>query len=141
MPRFFTPTENFDGNTKTDVSIQNTGNIDAFIRAMVNVTWVSETDTHEIYAVQPKADEDYTIEWDTSMWFVGDDGYYYYKVAVHPGEQTQPFIKRVVQTDNAPEGYRLSVEIFATAIQSEPANVVADHWYVYNENGVLAPIN
>ena len=82
VPAFVTcaVNETFTDNVKSNVTIENTGNADAFVRAMVVATWVSEEDPNEIYAVQPQAGVDYAIEWNNSMWVTGNDGYYYYKM-------------------------------------------------------------
>lgn len=52
-------TEEFENNIKTNVSIKNTGNTDAYIRAAVIVTWVDNDGN--VYATAPQVGTDYNI--------------------------------------------------------------------------------
>ena len=131
--------ESFDGTTKTDVSIKNTGNVNAYIRVAIVITWQADADTTEIYARQPKQGTNYVIEWGDDGWIEGSDGYWYYSDPVSPETNTAILINKLTQLTDAPEGYRLSVEILASAIQSEPADVVAEQWGVTNTNGSIFP--
>ena len=124
-----------DGDTvKENVTVTNTGNVDAFIRAAIIVTWKSGND---IVATVPENDIDYKItglENNTKWTKVGD--YYYYNEKVSPGEKTSNlFDSCEVLTDN---GYTLSVEILADAIQAEPERVVEENWHVTIRNGIVA---
>lgn len=127
-----------DGDTvKENVTVTNTGNVDAFIRAAIIVTWNSGND---IVATVPENDIDYKItglENNTKWTKVGD--YYYYNEKVSPGETTSNlFDSCKVLTDM---GYTLSVEILADAIQSTPANAVESSWHVSISNGSVTPKN
>lgn len=122
---------------KTNVKIKNTGDTDAYIRVALVVTWKNEEGN--VYAQAPVASDennanDYSIVFaDQSGWEQGSDGFYYYTESVHPcthtdeeahvGCMTEVLIQSVTQTEaqkeNAPDGYFLSVEIVASAIQSE----------------------
>lgn len=131
--------ETFDGNTKTDVSIKNTGNVNAYIRVAVVITWQADGNTTEILARQPKHGTDYLIEWGDDAWVMGGDGYWYYSEPIAPETNTAILIKKLTQLADAPEGYSLSVEILASAIQSEPADVVEQQWGVANVDGRISP--
>ena len=62
-------------------------------------------------------------------WRQGTDVYYYYADPVEKGQTTRPLIDTcTVQT--AKEGYTLSVDIVASAVQSQPANAVEEAWGV-----------
>lgn len=128
--------ETFDGTTKENVSITNEGNVNAYIRAAIVVTWVKETnDGYEVYSSIPMeyADAtddikaDYQITGIDSNWIKGSDGYFYYKVPVAASASTNYLFtecKPLVETDtkktpNQPEGYTLSVEILGQAIQAD----------------------
>ena len=117
--------------TKENVKIQNTGDTDAYIRVAVVVNWMSEDGT-KVWATKPVAgeDKDYTISFNLSNdgWIDGDDGYYYYTKAVPAVDDaatsndetlTGVLIKEAKLIGNAPEGYYLSIEIVASAIQAE----------------------
>lgn len=116
--------EKFDGTTKSDVKIQNTGDIPAYIRARIVVTW---KDANGNVSAVPVKDSDYTMTMGTG-WTKGTDGYWYCKTAVDTMGSTPVLIKECKKTGTAPDGYDLSVEILADAIQSEPASAVTEAW-------------
>lgn len=130
--------EKFDGKTKTDVKIQNDGNIPAYIRATYVVNWATETG--EIWGTPPTAAE-YTIDVNTDQWVKHSDGYYYYVTgAVDPEDQTDNFINSCSLEDdvNPPEsGYYLRVDILAQSVQSEPADAIEELWGVKIANGTV----
>ncbi len=128
----------FDGMTKKDVRIKNTGDTEAYIRAAVVVTWVSESDK-SISAQQPEVNEDYSITYTSnSGWIRGSDGYWYYTDPVASGDVTgMLFDSCEVIEGKAPEGYYLSVEIVASAIQSVPETVVEEQWGVTVTDDVI----
>lgn len=123
--------ETFNGATKSNVKIKNTGNIKAYIRAAVIVNWVN--DAGEIYGTAPVASTedasgDYTISYDETDWFKSSDGYYYCKTAIEPKELTPVLIKSCAPAGQAPAGYTLQVTILADGIQSEPDKAVNEAW-------------
>lgn len=120
----------FDGETKTNVKIQNTGKTDAYIRAVVVVTWMSE-DEKTVTASVPQEGTDYSITYATdSGWLKGADGFWYYTSPVAVDDITEVLISDCHLLDMAtiPEGFYLSVEIVASALQSTPEYVVTDQW-------------
>lgn len=129
--------EGFKNNSDTvkkNVTVTNTGIVDAYIRAAIIVTWKSGND---IVATVPVNGTDYVITGleNNAKWKeVG--GYYYYSKKVSPEETTSNlFDSCEVLTDN---GYTLSVEILADAIQAEPERVVEENWHVSIKNGIVA---
>ena len=132
--------ESFDGSVKSDVGVKNTGNVDAYIRATVIVTYVDELDPSRVLGRSPILDSDYTLKWGDSAWAKGADGFWYYREPIAPGAVSTDLIDEVKPLNDAPEGYRLSVQILATAIQAQPANVVTDHWDVNEYGGQITPI-
>ena len=122
--------EDFDGKTKKEnVHIQNTGNVNAYIRATVVVNWLDE-DNNIVASVPEGYKCNLTVNTGgNSKWVQGKGGYYYYTSPVAPGESTEGSLLTctVEYPDNNPE-YTLSVEILATAVQSEPANAVKEAW-------------
>jgi len=113
--------EKYDDVTKTksEVQIYNSSDIDAFIRAEVVINWVDAAGN--IYGgSEPKENTDYIISFNTADWFERNDGFYYYKSAVESGKNTNDLIIscRDISVD-PPEGYYLSVEIIASAIQAD----------------------
>lgn len=126
--------ETFDGNTKSDVSVKNTGDTTAYIRAAVIVTWQNEDGI--ICSKAPVAGDDYIVEYDLNNgWERGSDGFYYWTEPVLSDNEnsdncsTGVLIKKCEPvSDKVPEGYKLNVEIIASGIQSEPDDVVTDVW-------------
>lgn len=120
--------ESIEDKAKKDVKIQNDGDIDAFVRAMVIVNWVN--DKGEIYYIAPEENTDYILTWtpdtDTTKdgvqtnWVKGSDGYYYHKTSIAPDGMTDILLTDCKETEkpvNKSEGYHLSVEIVAQTIQ------------------------
>lgn len=145
-------TETFGNNVKSNVAVQNTGDTTAFIRAAINVTWMKDAETGTEYeaadqtvsAKVPVKDRDYSIKLaDNTNWIQGADGYYYYKLPVDPQVSTGVLIEECKLQNNAsvPDGYHLSVEIVASAIQSAPDSVVQSMWHVTVENGIITSAN
>ena len=132
--------ETFKDNVKSNVSIKNTGDTTAYIRAFVNVTWMNESG--QVASVSPKS-TDYMIEYSTSGWLKGSDGYYYYSLPVQPNNKTAVLINscRLLETASAPDGYYLSVEIVCSSIQSTPVSVVSDIWHVQLSGSEIVEVN
>ena len=136
--------ESFNGTTKSNVSISNTGDTEAYIRAAIVVTWKS-AENGDVYGAMPVLGTDYTMERNLSNWIEGSDGYYYYKKAVQPGDKTEELIVNCTAVqDNVPAGYGLNVEILSSAIQSVPVSVVNEQWpavHVDTSHGELTKVN
>lgn len=145
-------TETFENNVKSRVAVKNTGDTTAFIRAAINVTWMKDAEAGTKYnagdqtvsAKVPVKDTDYSITFaKNTNWIQGADGYYYYKLPVAPQGSTEVLIDECKLLENAsvPDGYHLSVEIVASAIQSAPDSVVQNMWHVTVENGKITGVN
>lgn len=126
--------EKFKNDVKSEVQIQNTGDIPAYIRARIVVTWKDKDGN--VSAAVPVKDTNYTIAFNETNW-VQKGEYWYCKTAVAVDGETPALIEKCEKKGTAPEGYNLSVEILADAIQSEPANAVEEAWKVTVENGAL----
>ena len=100
---------------KEHVTVTNTGNTDAFIRAAIVVTWVDKDGY--IYPAQPALGTDYSLA--TGEDWAIYDGYYYYNSSVAAKATTGDLIVSCEPVPGrAPEGYTLRVEILADAIQA-----------------------
>ena len=120
--------EKFDGATKEDVSIEITGDADAYVRAAIVVTWKNGAGG-DIYGKQPISTTDYSMTLNLNDWFVGTDGYYYCSSKVEAGEKTPVLIQSCTQQQACENpDYKLDVEIIAEAIQAEPKDAVRDAW-------------
>lgn len=127
--------EDFKNNVKNDVKVKNTGEIPAYIRAAVVVTWQNEAG--QVYAQTPVEGTDYTLTWTMDGWTkIGN--FYYYTSPVAAGQSTGILFTNCKPVEGmAPEGYHLCVEILASGIQSDPASAVEQAWDVKVANGKL----
>lgn len=122
--------ESFDNTTKSNVKIQNTGNIDAYIRAAVVINWKDASGN--MLGETPVAGEgkDYSITYNESAWLkIGDS--YYHKTVVTAGGTTENLIENAtaLQTKTV-DGvtYYLNIEILGSGIQSVPDVAVESAW-------------
>lgn len=126
--------EDFNGgNTKKNVQITNTGSTDAYIRATYVVNWLDAQG--KIVASVPGGYSYTLTENPDNKWTKSTDGYFYYLTPVAPGDSTPGSLLTCTVTRPENPEYRLSVEILATAIQSEPASAVTEAW---GENNPLS---
>lgn len=125
-------TENFDNTTKSNVKVKNTGTTDAYIRATYVINWLDK-DGKTIVASVP-AGYSYRLEDPTDDW-KEIDGYYYYLKPVAPGKSTEGSLLTCTVSHPTNPEYTLSVEILATAIQSQPVSAVKDAWGVTPQAG------
>lgn len=130
--------EEFDGTTKSNVSIKNTGNTQSYIRVKLVFTW---KDAEGNVSAQPVTDQDYEMDLNKVDWFE-KDGYYYAKAPVAPDHNTPDLIHSCTEiVANAPEGDTLSLEILADAIQSTPTRAVEQAWgVIVDTDGLLKEV-
>ena len=113
---------------KKNVTIKNTGDTAAYIRAAIVVTWKNPT-TGAVYAQKPAYSFTLGDDWSQNA----DDGFYYYAKPVADNAFTTNLIDGAFKLADgavAPDGYKLSVEIVASGIQSTGmgATSVQDAW-------------
>lgn len=125
--------EDLENDTKSNVTVTNTGNSDAYIRAVVVVTW--QNAAGEVYPQMPVAGTDYTIKYGSDWEKLGN--YYYYNGVVAAGGKTGNLIDTCTPAGGrAPSGYDLNVEILVSAIQADPADAVQEAWGMqYTDSG------
>lgn len=119
--------EEFDGEVKNNVTVKNTGDVNAYVRAAVVVTWKDANGN--VHPAVPVRGTDYTVTFpeNTGWTKVGD--YYYYNKAVATGKSTGVLLTGCKPVDGkAPEGYELDVTILVSAIQSEPDTAINTAW-------------
>lgn len=135
--------EEFDGEEKSEIKIQNTGNVEAYLRMKIITYW--QDSKGNIVAIPP---EPLAIDYDEDHWFL-QDGYYYYK---HPvpadgvtfynlldDKATISLETYTPNNDDENDGednddvtytYYPVVEIVSEAFQSRPAHAVQSNWGV-----------
>ena len=129
--------ETFEGNAvKTNVSIQNTGDTPAYIRAVIVANWCDKLGK----VVEPFAvNREHFIGLYEANW-VECDGYYYYTLPVQPGGNTGYLFTRCEQPGQKPAGAdHLEVNIICQAVQSTPAKAVGEAWGVVISEGSVTP--
>ena len=113
---------------KSDVSINNSGNVPIYVRAAVVINW--QDSNGNILVPPPVENTDYTITFSNSTnWLVGDDGYYYYKEILDVDEDTDILIDDCTQLVEYNDK-TLLVSIITQGIQAEPADAVEEAWDV-----------
>ena len=131
--------ETFDGSTKSDVSIENTGNVPAYIRVALVPAWVD--DEGNIAAKPASLKLDCDITWGDNFnqfWFEGTDGFYYCKTVIEPDESTPILIKSCTVKGEGHE-YDFELQVIASAVQSLPTSTVGEVWpVVVVTDGTLA---
>lgn len=131
--------ETFDGSTKSDVSIENTGNVPAYIRVALVPAWVD--DEGNIAAKPASLKLDCDITWGDNFnqfWFEGTDGFYYCKTVIEPDESTPILIKSCTVKGEGHE-YDFELQVIASAVQSLPTTTVEAVWpVVVDTDGTLA---
>ena len=121
--------ETFENGVKSDVKIQNTGDIPAYIRAAVIINWADKDGN---VSATPVEDGDYEIKYDSSNTWKKIGDYWYYTNPVAADSLTE---KALIEScapvaGKAPEGYNLQVTILADGIQSEPLTAIKEAWHV-----------
>lgn len=103
-------------NRSEDVfDVTNKGNVPAYIRTAVVVNWMD--DAGNVRGIAP-TDAQYTLQMNDSDWHFLN-GFYYYLLPVSPEQSTSDLITGVFVNDAVPDGYQLSVEVVAEAVQAE----------------------
>lgn len=143
--------EKMEGTVKEKATVQNTGEVDSYLRAKIVVTWQNEAG--EVYPEVPVLKSDANSDGDYTMsigdhWILHEGYYYYYKVAA-PGQPAvikkddgsieygkgvsddDMLIIRAEVVDEAPaKDYFLHIEILGQAIQAEPIDAIKEAWDV-----------
>lgn len=130
--------EKFDGSTKSDVSIKNTGNVPAYIRVALVSAWVD--DKGNIAAKHASLDDCNITRGDDfdQFWFKGTDGFYYCKTVIEPEGSTPILIKSCTVKGEEHE-YDFELQVIASAVQSLPTTTVEAVWpVVVGTDGTLA---
>lgn len=129
--------ESFGGSLKTNVAIKNSGDIDAFIRVALVLTW---EDDNGNAVNRPASLADLNITLNSADWFCGSDGYYYCKTRLAPSAFTPVLINSAsVKPDSAGylAGCHLNLQILSEAIQAEPETAVSSAWPAVHVAGAV----
>lgn len=130
--------EDFDKTTKSNITVTNTGTVEAYVRVALVFSWREGGEAGQydgtqpggnIIAGTPQEGIDYTFTAGSNKWVLGNDGYYYYTEPVAPQSgKTESLCTIAVQNTEMSQKYHLDVQVLADSIQSKPTNVVSDMW-------------
>ena len=136
--------ETFNGTTKSDVRIKNTGNVPAYIRVALVPAWVDDEGNIAAKPASLELNDDCNIAWGKdgsgyeADWFIGSDGFYYCKTVIEPGASTPILIKSCTVKGEEHE-YDFELQVIASAVQSLPTSTVEKVWpVVVSTDGTLA---
>ncbi len=128
--------EEFNGVRKASIQVQNTGNIDAYLRVRLVSYWV---DADGNIVAKPSAMPEINM---AAGWIKGANNTYYYTKPVGPSAHTGSLLSSPITLEKDENGYMQVIEVFAEAIQSKPYNAVTNSWKVSmdaNGNITTAP--
>ena len=118
--------ETFEDNKKNNITITNTGNIEAYLRLRLVTYWV-DSNGNIMFESSPPI---YINDKVSDCWIKSGDTYYYEK-PVGPGESTENLLKGGESIElGGYNGNHQVVEVFAEAIQSKPTEAVTSAWSV-----------
>lgn len=125
--------EAFDKKEKSNVTVENTGDVSAYLRAAVVVNW-KDADGNVISA----AESGYSMTMG-SEWAKGADGYWYCKKPIEAG-QLSPVLIESCKPTAGKTGQYLCVDILVQGVQAEPTSAVRELWGVtVSSAGSLTP--
>ena len=117
-------TEEFNGTTKSNVNVTNTGDIDAFIRVKLVTYRVNDEEQH-IGGIAKIPDFTPGAGW------VENGDYYYYTKPVAPGANPAAALINSIDLIGSytdADGGKQAIDVMAEAIQSVPENAVKAAW-------------
>ena len=116
--------ETYENNVKSEIKVQNTSNIDAYLRVRLVSYW-ADANGNPVGKASPVVS--FTLGTD---WVDGGNGVYYYTKPVAAGGFTTDLLGSDV-TLVSEDGTNQVIDVFAEAIQAEPAQARTDAgWYV-----------
>ncbi len=115
--------ESFADNTKRDIKVENTGKIDAYLRIRLVTYWVDANGN-----VAAKSSPMLNIT-PAAGWVAGSENVFYYVVPVEPNATTLRLSDEPISLREE-DGFKQVIDVFAEAIQAEPANAVINGWGV-----------
>lgn len=105
------------------VEVKNTGSAEAWVRLSASTAIILDE------GVEGEVDLSLvTIDFNTTDWTLGEDGWYYYNKALKPGEITAPLFTTVsfaADMDNMYQNSDTTVDVMAMAVQSANNGIAA----------------
>ena len=126
------------GNTKSEICVKNTGNIDEFIRIRL-VSYYVDKDGN----IAGRASSDYPELKLKDGWIAGENHTYYYKEPVKANASTTKLCEPItLRTKILADGTEVKqvIEVFAEAIQANPDKAVKKAWGVTITDGMITGV-
>ena len=127
--------EKMDGSEKSDIRVENTGNVKEFIRLRL-VSYYVDANGDIVGTVSSQ----YPTLSLKNGWIAGANHTYYYPFPTDPGGMTEILCEPVtlgqMQLADGKTVYQV-IEVIAEAVQAEPISAVQEAWGVTVENGVV----
>lgn len=117
--------ETISGTSKSGITVKNTGDVEAYVRAAIAMAWVDASGkpvgSSTALPTLPNPSND---------WVKGSDGIYYYTQPVAPGDTTATaiFTTAITEPTDKPANCHLQVTVLAEAIQSLPCTAFNEAW-------------
>ena len=125
-------------DSKTAITVKNTGNIDAYIRVRLVTYWAQKADDGSLQIVGRSPAPSLNVVTGTD-WVKGSDNTFYYNKAIAPNASTGNLLSQALPLQTE-DGYLQVIEVFAEAIQSEPTQAITDSWQVQiTDDGWIVP--
>lgn len=110
--------EQFDGTEKSSIAVENTSNIDAYVRVRLVSYWVNEEGN-----IVGKASVMPDVDYNSELWYCDEEhNTYYCKTPVKVGEKSPELLASPIilkeEVESGKTFYQV-VEVFAEAIQAE----------------------
>ena len=121
--------EEFDGEIKKNVRVENKSETAVYIRVSLVPTWVNAAG-EPVAESASLSDLTFSTQLPESGWFSGNDGYYYCKSPVSAFDGVTPvlFTSAVVKDNAAPAGCTMDLQVLAQAVQATPRDAVIAAW-------------
>jgi len=118
-----------------NVRVKNIGNSPIYIRA--SIIYYFKDKENNIIGDKPILNNDYIINFsNTSNWIKLKDGYFYYKVILYPGNESDNIID-LYEEINKKTDKSFALDIAIQAIQATPNRAVIEAWGIDIVNGEL----
>lgn len=130
--------EKFDGEIKEDITVENTGSIDVYVRVLLSPQWTWEDEDGQKHVdIEP-----FEIDFDLDDKWLKRDGIYYYKEVLRPGDKTTDLLNGTKIKAKPKENKTLEIDVIAESIQTKPIDKVEDAWSIEidESNGMIVGV-
>lgn len=137
-------TEKFENNQKDEIKVTNKGTTAAYIRVGMASYWkASGAESDEILGKNSILPYEDFYSYLNPGWVIGEDGYFYYKSPIAPGDSTPEMFTTSLTLSVDETGNVEVLEVFAEAIQCAPIDAVTEAWgnATGSNNGSVTGVN